>query len=888
MYKQVTPLPVSAPKSFDSREFENPGHENRITYSWSWNVELSREEMMRQMNDMVDGGITNVYVIPTPPEFRPEFAPTTMSPPYLSDEFMEMTRFMVDYGMSIGIHFWLYDEGGWPSGSANGMTCEGRPDLVGRILKRESRQLKAGELYVPREDAVAAFSADQKRLPEGYVAEKDEEICEYFTFVPRYFNNLYPDLLNPEATERFIGLTHERYKTILSDEFGKAIPYMFTDEPAVHGPQWTIGANEDFKQKYGYDLVDYLPILFDKEDVSEKEMQVRMDYQDWWSRLFAENYLGQLQSWCRENNLKSVGHMGGDDETKGSGIYGYGHIMRALRKLDVPGIDAILGQILPAEPGKAYYQYADIFKPTATNHFFPRFASSAANQIGSRETLTETFGVYSPSVSCEEMRYVIGFQMVRGINKVNSQGLGYGRKGAFAHSDAVHCVPNDPSYYNRKELLKSIARQCYLISLGDPDIQIGLYLPVRDMWASAKLMNRACDLFDRIGVALEAMPCEFDVVDDDFLTQAECSNGALHMGLAHYRTILVPDCYMMAETSVKVLEAFIEDGGKVLVVCEACSCENVAASLSSGVKVCGAKALTIEELADEVMPAVKILSLEVEGKRPPVHENDPSLRVHKRKLPEGTLYYIFNEGLAARSFTLELSHTENCYRADVMDGKLYTLTGTPLLRISDGKCQVDGRLQCGEGLNLFFTEQEMEACAEQSFRIAEPEPVLELKEFTAAKTMEMTMTSDEVFTKACKEAPVAIPLGDWSDIYGKDFSGRVTYETSFRHPKNCGPEDLLLLDLGMVKHTCEIWLNGRKQGVLCTSPYCCVLKNEDLKEENVLEIKVANTNANQHVYNDCMKKWDFKQIGPYYQFSVELAKADLPSGLFGPVTLAVI
>lgn len=884
MYKQVAPLPTPAPKSFDSRAFQNPGHENRMTYSWSWNVELTREEMIRQMNDMVDGGITNVYVIPTPPEFRPQFAPTTMSPPYLSDEFMEITRFMVEYGMSIGIHFWLYDEGGWPSGSANGMTCKGRPDLVGRILKRENRQLKAGEKYIPCEDAVAAFSADKKRLPEGYIAGKDEEICEYFTFVPKYFNNLYPDLLNPEATERFIQLTHERYKEILADEFGKAIPYIFTDEPAVHGPQWTIGANEDFKKKYGYDLIDYLPILFDREEVSEQEMQVRMDYKDWWSRLFAENYLGQIQSWCRENNLKSVGHMGGDDVTKGSGIHGYGHIMRTLRKFDAPGVDAILGQILPQEPGEAYYQYANIYKPTAENHFFPRFASSAASQTGSRETLTETFGVYSTSVSCEEMRYAIGFQLVRGINKVNSQGLGYGRKGIFARSDAVHCVPKDPSYYNRKELLASVARQCYLVSLGDPDIQIGLYLPVRDMWASEKFMNRACALFDQAGVAMEAMPCEFDVMDDDFLAQAELSKGALHMGLAHYRTIVVPDCHMMTATSVKVLEAFIEDGGKVLVVCETCT--NQAASESS-VKVRGAKILTVKELAGELTPAVKILSLEVEGKRPPVHENDPSLRVHKRKLPEGTLYYIFNEGMAARNFTLQFNHTENCYRADVLDGKLYTLTGTPLLRLNGGKCEVDGKLQCGEGLNLLFTDKEMRACAEQSFRITEPAPVLELQEFTAVRTMEMTLTSDEVFVKDCKETPARIALGDWSERYGKAFSGRVTYGTAFLRPEECKKGRDILLNLGTVKHTCEVWLNGQKQGVLCTSPYRLVLKNKDLKEENILEIKVANTNANQHVYNDCMKKWNFNQIGPYYQFSVELAKADLPSGLFGPVTLSL-
>ena len=862
MYKQVKPLPTTAPLSFDGKEFQNPGHAYRMTYSWSWNVELTQEEIMRQIDDMADGGIHNVYVLPTPPEFRPEFAPTTMSPAYLSDAFMEVVRFTIAYGLKKDVHFWLYDEGGWPSGSANGLTCKDHPELVGRVLRREKRHLTAGQKYEPCEYAVAIFDESGKRLPENYIAEKDEEIWEYFTIVPRYFNNLYPDLLNPAATERFIGLTHERYKEYVSEEFGKSIPYMFTDEPAVHGPQWTIGANEDFKAKYGYDLIEHLPLFFDKSDVSEEQMKVRMDYRDWWSRLFADNYLGQLQSWCQANHLKSVGHMGGDDETAGSGIYGYGHIMRTLRKFDVPGVDAILGQILPQEPGTVYYQYANIQKPIGTNHFFPRFASSAAAQTGQRESLTESFGVYAASATCEEMRYVINFQLARGINKVNSMGLGYGRKGIFSHSDAVHCVPKDPSYYNRKEFLLSIARQCYLLSLGDPTVSIGMYLPVRDMWASEKLMKQAAESFDKAGVAMEAALCEFDVIDDDFLEDAELLDGCLHMGLAYYNTIVVPECRMMTEASKKKLEAFVQKGGKVLKAADG--------------------------FIDALQPSAKLLKLEVEGNRAPVRALDPSIRVLKRKLTNGALYFIFNEGLAARSFTMAFGQQEPCYRADILDGSLRVLSGTDVCRMTGDMTEVDCKLRCGESITLLFTEDAVEAEAEDIFRIKEITPSMELTAFTAQRTMEMVMTSDEVFVKELKEPAAPIHLGDWTELYGKDFSGRVTYETILKKPLALQLRQDLLLDLGAVKHTCEVWLNGKKQAILCTTPYRCVLKAADLQEENILQIKVSNSCANQHVHNDCMKKWSVNEIGPYYQVSVALAERDVPSGLYGPVTVSII
>ncbi len=879
MYKQVAPLPTPAPKSFDSKEFMNPGNDYRMTYSWCWDVELSREEIRRQIDDMADGGILNVYVLPEPPEFRPDFAPTTLSPAYLSDEFMEMVRYSVEYGLTKGVHFWLYDEGGWPSGSANGLTCKDRPDLVGRILKRKTRTLQAGEAYVPCEDAVAAFDAENCRLPEDYIAKNEEEICEYYTFVPRYFNNLYPDLLNPEATERFIEVTHERYREAISGEFGKSVPYMFTDEPAVHGPQWTAKAPEDFKEKFGYDLVDYLPAIFNRENPTEREMQVRMDYCEWWSDLFAKNYFGQLQSWCRENNLKSVGHVGGDDETRGSGIQCYGHIMRALRKFDVPGVDAIMGQILPQEPGTVYYRHANIYKPIGTNHFFPRFASSAASQTGGRDSLTESFGVYSVSSVCEEMRYVIGFQMVRGVNKINSMGLGYGRKGIFAHSDACHCVPKDPSYYNRKEFLLNVARQSYLLSLGDSTVETGMYLPVRDMWAKNELMDKACALFDKAGVIMEAVPCEFDIMDDDFLAAADLTDGVLSMGLAHYKTIVVPDCRMMPEISAKRLEAFVREGGKVYVVCE---------DAAPQVVIDGAVTVTPGALAKEVVPTAQILKLEVEGNRPPVHEGDPSIRVHRRKLPEGTMYYIFNEGMATRRFTVGLGNTETCYRLATEDGTVRLLTGTDICRVTGDKTEFDLTLCCGESAIVLFTEDKQEAIPEDVFRTKEMKPDMELKEFKASKTMEMTMTSDEVFVKECKEYSVPMELGDWCSTYGNAFSGRVTYETGFALPEKRKEGADLLLNLGEVKHTCEVWLNGKKQAVLCTTPYRCILKAADLKKENVLEIRVANSSANQHVHTNVMDKWTVHEIGPYYQTSVALAERDVPSGLFGPVTLTVI
>lgn len=39
------------------------------------------------------------------------------------------------------------------------------------------------------------------------------------------------DTLSKEAIDKFIEITHERYKEVVGDDFGETVPAIFTDEP---------------------------------------------------------------------------------------------------------------------------------------------------------------------------------------------------------------------------------------------------------------------------------------------------------------------------------------------------------------------------------------------------------------------------------------------------------------------------------------------------------------------------------------------------------------------------------------------------------------------------------------------------------------------------------
>ena len=79
------------------------------------------------------------------------------------------------------------------------------------------------------------------------------------------------DRLNREATDEFIRLTHERYKTVLGDMFGKEIVGIFVDEPhrgfifggddMRHLP-YTEKLFDVFRETKGYDLAAHLPEVY--------------------------------------------------------------------------------------------------------------------------------------------------------------------------------------------------------------------------------------------------------------------------------------------------------------------------------------------------------------------------------------------------------------------------------------------------------------------------------------------------------------------------------------------------------------------------------------------------------------------------------------------------
>jgi hypothetical protein len=260
---------------------------------------------------------------------------------YLEDEtkwppFLRGVRLAKDAGMSL----WLYDERGYPSGSAGDLTLRGHPDWAARGLLIAQTNATAGEVTLdlppgtlvratalPVRDGVIALDDARGlaanvnagklrwRAPEGnwrVMVMTDDVIYEgTHAALSLAFKLPCIDLLRPEPTARFLEVTHDHYAERLGDDLGRWFVATFTDEPSLMNlwlrPMpyrvlpWSPGLAGEFKKRRGTQLEPLLPALV--ADAGPRGAKARYDFWLTVAELVSENYFGQIQKWCQRHHV---------------------------------------------------------------------------------------------------------------------------------------------------------------------------------------------------------------------------------------------------------------------------------------------------------------------------------------------------------------------------------------------------------------------------------------------------------------------------------------------------------------------------------------------------------------------------------------------------------
>ena len=526
----------------------------------------------------------------------------------------------------LGLGFWLYDEKGYPSGKAGGLTLKEHPEYetIGIICSRTegigkiTHPIPSGKRYFDNPVFICAAPVTNGRYDFSKMIDltkknkKGEDTIEWQTPDQHQWGILsfrlkrmyegthivtnvsdtgrYINIIDREAIARFIYLTHEAYKSRMGDALPKSVHAVFTDEPSLMTSYlknddtllpaipWSRTFRDEFKAKYGYDIVTSLPYLF--EDGGEKTVYKRLDYWSFVSSLIEENYYGQIQNWCHANGPAASGHGLLEESLYWHTVY-EGNLFRDLRRMDLPGLDMLTSD------------------PMALAHSsqipVPKFVSSVTHMTGKWENMSETSAHQQRAakipVSFAMRLGTIGYQYALGLTRVTSY-YGYNE-----FTDSERTIFND-----------YIGRLGLTLTYGKHKADVAVYYPIQTMWGSitptrkttweppdprrtesvpaktirnqglyltTHIISYAPDLpdaqrvdaaFGEVSRELLANQIDFDYMDDQALSEATLQNGKLLMNGEAFSCLILPESKIIPLSTYKKIAGFISAGGSVVVL----------------------------------------------------------------------------------------------------------------------------------------------------------------------------------------------------------------------------------------------------------------------------------------------------------------------------------
>ncbi len=491
-----------------------------------------------------------------------------------------------------GMIFWIYDERGYPSGKAGGLTLRDHPEyeaLGVLFAKTEGKgtlkhRMPFGEkildpisvIAVPvqgdnydlgkKVDLTDGVRKGQVEIswdaPDGkwcimsfnldYAYEGTHCVVNYSDPLP------YINIMDRNAVARFIELTHEAYKERCGDALKDYVKAFFTDEPSLMTLYlkkqdglfppipWCWDFADQFKSRYGYDILPELPHLF--MDIDEKTHYIRLHFWKVVSELIEENFYKQIQDWCRANGTESSGHALCEEQIFWHAAF-EGDLYRDLRRMDIPGID-----MLSSNPTQL----------ARSNQIpVPKFLSSVTHIAGRELCMSETSShvqtVNKLPCSFEQRIGTINWQYVLGLTCVTSY---YGLKEFDLEKGELNTF-ND-----------HIGRLGVMLTDGKHIADVAVFYPIQSFWEAyiptsdiayanpfGDKAQRINSEFGAVSHELLANQRDFDYVDDQAILESEISEGSLNVAGESFKCVVLPNACVMTADVYEKIEAFVVSGG---------------------------------------------------------------------------------------------------------------------------------------------------------------------------------------------------------------------------------------------------------------------------------------------------------------------------------------
>lgn len=643
------------------------------------------------------------------------------------------------------------------------------------------------------------------------------------------------DYLNPlmkEATQVLIDEVYQPHYDHFASEFGKVITAFFSDEPRfgnIKGPDAVIGTDMVLPWRPG--LEEELP--FEKRFLpllwfggNGKEREIRFEYMDLVTRLYSENFSGVLAGWCHAHGVGYLGHNIEDEGAHCRLGYGPGHYFRAQKDQDYAGIDVIGTQIVPGMP-----YHHDAFSTGGNNGEFycyalGKLAGSAAHLDPKKKgrAMCEAFGAYGWNEGLKLMKWITDHLISRGVNTIVPHAF---NPKAFPDWD---CPPHfyahghNPQFRFFPQYTAYANRLMSLFSGGKSAARTGVLYHGMNEWCGK------CMPVEKVLRVLTQHQIDADIISEDYLNDATIKDGIYCINEQHFDTLIVPETEAMPGAIEAKILKMADQGVRVLWV-------NARPSH-----------IVLPKLTDEERQRLneesRIVSLkDLAGACPAASEitlssSAPYLVCYHYKKAEKDILFCFNESVtdnAAVTADISFFRGKKVLRYDAFSGQCYAMpmkNGSFRLALAPYESAV------------FIASSDTENDLPVKETPTAASYYLKNTEVISGK-WRISFASAENYPEFSEVFPAEDHPAFLHRIRGYEKAcGTVRYETTW-NAGNIKKEQKVLLDLGYVYETAEVWINGQKAGIRICPPYLFDISGLVKDGENTLRVELTNTIGNQ-------------------------------------------
>ncbi|MFL9830451.1 glycosyl hydrolase [Flavobacterium sp. ST-87] len=816
---------------------------------------------------------------------------------YLSPKYMEMLGYTVKIADSLGLQVDMVLGTGWPYGGPQVSLENAATKLVVEkyeVKKNEqfNKDIKAdpAQEKVPAQLlAVSAYGADGSYLDltnelKGNVLNWKAKKTNYTLYaifagktgqqVKRAAPGGKGYTLDHFSTEALNAYVVPFDKALVGFE-GK-LRAIFNDSYEVYGTDFTPLFLQEFEKRRGYDLKKYLPQLFSKED-SEIGNRIKSDYRETISDLLLNKFDLPWTKWANSKNYKTKLQAHGSP----------GNLIDLYASADIPECETF-GSMPYDIPG--FRREKEDIRDGDADPVMLKFSSSAAHIAGKPLTSSETFTWLRDhfKTALSQCKPEVEDLMLNGINHVFLHGSTYSPKRAewpgWKFYASVNFNATNSIWEDASGLFNYIANCQSLLQAGKPDNETLLYYPVYDTWGknlggnlffqfkihSLKEWLHGTPFYDTTKKLMEN-GYGVDFVSDAFIAQAKVKDGMLVLPGGSYKSLVVPNCDKMPLPTLEKLIALKKEGAHIIF-------EGLPKSVP-GFNDYQAQNEKLEALLSSnktiVNPVSDLFKALAEANEQPETLVTTGLKFIRRDLDGEKIYYLVNHTAKTIEGFIPLAVANK--EVLILD-PLNRKTGNAIVKKERQTTLVKLRIESGKSL-LLKTEN---TASEKPWKYYE----------ATAEPIALKGDWKLTFEKGGPALPApakVTTLESWTKISPETeaFSGTALYTLQFDAPKVAA--DNWQLNLGDVRESAKIWLNGEYIGEAWSVPFTINL-GKLKKGKNELKVQVTNLSANR-VRDMEMKGKEWKIFYEINMVDKDYNKFDatkwtpMPSGLTSPVTI---